>query len=55
LQARDQLKTGQRPVNDQFREDIILTSPEGEFTIDVDWSSFSDVSDPGAFWARQMP
>ena len=36
---------------DRANKIVILTGAGGEFIIDVDWSSFGDVSDPGA-WSQ---
>jgi enoyl-CoA hydratase/carnithine racemase len=37
---------------DRANKIVILTGAGGEFIIDVDWSSFGDVSDPGGrLWA----
>src|ERR1700678_4355117 len=40
-----------RIAQDRANKIVILTGAGGEFIIDVDWSSFGDVSDPG-IWSQ---
>jgi enoyl-CoA hydratase/carnithine racemase len=40
-----------RISQDRANKIVILTGAGGEFIVDVDWSSFGDVSDPGV-WSQ---
>jgi enoyl-CoA hydratase/carnithine racemase len=43
-----------RISQDRANKIVILTGAGGDFMIGVDWSSFENVSDPGACGARSM-